>query len=270
MAASVDQRSFRKLLSTIERYSQRGRILDVGCNIGNFVKIAGERGWKATGIDVNTEAIRYGRERFDLDLLTAEEFKQRGQGDFDVIHSSDTIEHFNNPAESLEYFASKCKPGGLIVLSTPNYDSFVCRLLQLKPSEHLFLFNYRSMRVLVERLGLEYIETLYFDRYRNVSAMFESNTFDSMPALKAVFRRIHRVIPELPLRLPARENIVAIARRPPTDSSALTSLANLSPARSTNADAAPGQPSRVIRLSIPPEVDGYAATVSEMLGVATP
>jgi 2-polyprenyl-3-methyl-5-hydroxy-6-metoxy-1,4-benzoquinol methylase len=226
MATRADQRSFRELLGTIERYSAPGRILDVGCNIGNFVKVAKERGWSATGLDVNAEAVAYGREHFGLDLVTPVEFDARGLGDFEVVHSSDTIEHFSNPAESLEYFTSKCKPGGLIVLSTPNYDSVVCRLFQLKPSEHIYLFNRHSLLLLLERLNLETIETLYFDRYRNVSAMFESNTFDSLPPLKSALRLLHRFMPELPLRLPARENIVAFARRAVADATGGAQLSN--------------------------------------------
>jgi hypothetical protein len=63
-------------------------------------------------------------------------------------------------------------------------------------------------------MGLEVIETLLFDRCRNISAMFESTTFDRLPPLKHVFRLLHRVRPELNLRLNGGENVVAIARLP--------------------------------------------------------
>ena len=44
--------------------------------------------------------------------------------------------------------------------------------------------------------------------------MFESTTFDGSPLLKGLFKALHDVKPELPLRLPGGENVLAIARAP--------------------------------------------------------
>ena len=57
LAAAADKRSFDSLLRIIEQHKSRGSILDVGCNIGTFVRAAEQRGWQATGVDLNAEAI---------------------------------------------------------------------------------------------------------------------------------------------------------------------------------------------------------------------
>ena len=214
MAAGADTRSFDQLLGLIEGYAPRARILDVGCNIGTFVQAAQRRGWVATGVDVNRQAVEYGRREFDLRLLTPDELEALPADSFDVIHSSDTLEHFLDPLTSLRQFAAKLRPGGLLFVSTPNYDSKLCKLFQLKPTEHLFLFNSTSLRYLFQRLDLDLLNVVFFDRYRNISAMFESTTFDRFPRLKSVFKALHRVAPELIVRFKGRENIVAIARVP--------------------------------------------------------
>jgi 2-polyprenyl-3-methyl-5-hydroxy-6-metoxy-1,4-benzoquinol methylase len=133
---------------------------------------------------------------------------------FDVIHSSDTVEHFTDPTSVMRSYIGRLKPGGLMIVSTPNYDSRLCKIFQLKPTEHLYLFNRHSLTYMLHGMGLEVIETLLFDRCRNISAMFESTTFDRLPPLKHVFRLLHRVRPELNLRLNGGENVVAIARLP--------------------------------------------------------
>lgn len=212
MAAAADARSFDRLLQVLERYTPRGRILDVGCNIGTFVRVARSRGWDATGVDVNEEAVDYGRRTFGLDLLTPQELERRGSDDFDTLHSSDTVEHFTDPVGTMREFASRVRPGGLLFVSTPNYDSRLCKLFQLKPTEHLFLFNPTSFTYFFARLSTCLEDILFFDRYRNISAMSESTTFDRLPLLQAGFGALHRIAPELLVRLPGRENIVGVAR----------------------------------------------------------
>jgi 2-polyprenyl-3-methyl-5-hydroxy-6-metoxy-1,4-benzoquinol methylase len=214
MAAPADAKSFAALLEIAERYAPRGRILDVGCNIGTFVRVARERDWQATGVDVNVDAVEFGRRGGALDLLTLEEFDARPDLLFDVIHSSDTVEHFSDPAGAMQAYARRLRPGGLLVLSTPNYDSRLCKMFQLKPTEHLFLFNQRSLVFLLDCIGLQVLDTLSFDRCRNISAMFESTTFDRVPLLKHALRVLYRVQPELKLQLKGGENIVALARVP--------------------------------------------------------
>jgi len=214
MAAPADARSFAALLEVAERRVPRRRILDIGCNIGTFVQVAAERGWQASGVDVNIDAVEFGRRGGALDLLTLDEFEARPELRFDVIHSSDTIEHLTDPAGTMQAYARRLVPGGLLVVSTPNYDSRLCKIFQLKPTEHVVLFNKRSLAFLLRGIGLEVIETLPFDRWRNISAMFESTTFDRLPLLKHVFRVLHRVKPDLKLRLRGGENIVALARVP--------------------------------------------------------
>jgi 2-polyprenyl-3-methyl-5-hydroxy-6-metoxy-1,4-benzoquinol methylase len=212
LAAAADTRSFSQLLRLVERHERPSRILDVGCNIGTFVKVAEARGWAATGVDLNREAVEFGRQHSRVRLLTLDELESEPDQCFDVIHSSDTVEHFTDPVGVMRYYASKLKPNGLLALSTPNYDSRLCKIFQLKPTEHLFLFNRRSLTYMLESIGLRIQAILPFDRYRNVSAMFESTTFDALPRLQKLFKALHAGIPELPLRLPGGENILALAR----------------------------------------------------------
>jgi 2-polyprenyl-3-methyl-5-hydroxy-6-metoxy-1,4-benzoquinol methylase len=212
LAAAADGRSFDRLLGLVEQYARPGSVLDVGCNIGTFVRAAEARGWTATGVDLNRQAVEFGRRQSGLRLVTLDEFETEPDQRFDVIHSSDTVEHFTDPVGVMRYYASLLKPDGLLAVSTPNYDSRLCKIFQLKPTEHLFLFNQQSLSYMLRSIGLTVVATHPFDRYRNISAMFESTTFDGLKRLQTAFKALHQVVPELPLRLPGGENILAIAR----------------------------------------------------------
>jgi 2-polyprenyl-3-methyl-5-hydroxy-6-metoxy-1,4-benzoquinol methylase len=70
-----------------------------------------------------------------LNLLNLEEFEAQPELKFDVIHSSDAIEHFTEPTAIMRAFVDRLAPGGLLVVSTPNYDSRLRKVFQLKPTE---------------------------------------------------------------------------------------------------------------------------------------
>lgn len=210
LAAPADARSFQRLLSVIERFTPPGRILDIGCNIGTFVSVARQRGWSAAGVDINEAAVKYGRSRLRLELYSLNQVASLQPATFDVLHSSDTIEHLSDPVDTLRQFLKLCRPGGIVVLSTPNYDSPFCRLLQLKPTEHIRVYNASSLAYLCRQVGVEVLTMLTFDRHRCISAMFESTTFENIRPLQRAFKVLHGLAPALTVWLPLRENIVVV------------------------------------------------------------
>ena len=78
--------------------SSSPRYLDVGCSTGFVVEAARDRGWDATGIDLNPSAVEFGRSR-GLDLRTvALEDAGFAAGSFDAISLFDVLEHLLDPA----------------------------------------------------------------------------------------------------------------------------------------------------------------------------
>jgi 2-polyprenyl-3-methyl-5-hydroxy-6-metoxy-1,4-benzoquinol methylase len=80
-------------------------------------------------------------------------------GYFDAVLLQDTIEHVLNPREVMEEAHRVLRPGGAIILSTPNLDSLGRRLFAtswalMNPLEHLHLFNMRALHRLIEVAGL--------------------------------------------------------------------------------------------------------------------
>lgn len=167
-------KKFYKRLEIIESIIPlRGRkILDVGCSNGDFLDYSKERGYKTYGVELNkTTAIiskKKGHNVFNGKFL---DYKTNIK--FNAIHLGDIIEHDLNPKK----FIKKCKDlllkNGVIIISTPNSDSFLMRmklrLLKISrlswsgalPHYHLYLFSYKNINKLLEQEGFNLIKEDY-------------------------------------------------------------------------------------------------------------
>lgn len=138
-----------------------GRLLEIGFGGGRFLHRMKRGGWQVEGVDFDPEATRRARERYGLDVHTGELAAMKYEGDrFDAIVMSHSIEHLVAPRAALEECLRILKPGGTISITTPNSASLAHRLhgrnwRGLEPPRHLQIFSSASLRVLVEKSGLE-------------------------------------------------------------------------------------------------------------------
>lgn len=212
----ADRRSFAEVLERAERLVPRGELLDVGPNVGTCMDVARERGWRVHGIEINAEAARYSRETRGLDVITGTLGPETyPPGRFDVVLMGDVIEHVASPKDVMGTVARILRPGGVVLISTPDIAGWAARLLQVKPVEHIHYFDARTMERLVRGAGLELVGIDPLDRYHDLTAMVHSTTFGGLfRALAPVFRVAHRAFGDVVVKLPLRENLLAVARKP--------------------------------------------------------
>lgn len=148
------------LMNEVEDYrTPPGKLLDVGCAYGGFVLDASTRGWKAEGVEPFADAAAFCRDMLGLsvsqgDIFTAE-LKEE---EYDVITLYEVIEHLDRPVQAMRKLAKLAKPGALLALTTPNPNSPAAILAKAnwigwKPPTHLCLFDFHSVRALLERGG---------------------------------------------------------------------------------------------------------------------
>lgn len=145
----------KKLLSQQYRHMPRlpntgGRLLDVGCGDGSFLRLARTCGWDVVGLDPDPKA-RANAAKQSLTVYEGgiEYFDGKAKM-FDVITMNHVIEHIYEPVKLLKACHKLLKPGGQIWLSTPNIDSFGHQRFQqnwrgLETPRHLVLFNRNSL-----------------------------------------------------------------------------------------------------------------------------
>lgn len=97
-----------------------GRLLDVGAGVGALVRLAGERGWKAVGIDVDPAVVAYARAR-GLDVRLGELGALALPAErFDLVTLCNVVDFVADPVAVLAECRRVLVPGGRIFVRTPN------------------------------------------------------------------------------------------------------------------------------------------------------
>lgn len=138
-----------------------GRILDVGCGAGSLLSSLRNRGWDVLGSDFDQQAVEYARlvHGLDVRLGGVENFDTSTEA-VDVITLSHVIEHVHEPWSFLETWATVLRPGGSIIIRTPNIESigyrwFGANWRGLEPPRHLQIYTAQSMRRMIEKTTLK-------------------------------------------------------------------------------------------------------------------
>lgn len=117
------------------------RILEVGSGPGLFVERAMKTltGSTVQGIELNENAVSQARQRnLPVEPLDLRELVNQGET-FDAVCSFQVLEHVHRPRELLEAIAQVLSPGGVLILSVPNRNSFLGRQYNLldMPPHHM-------------------------------------------------------------------------------------------------------------------------------------
>ena len=154
--------TFAKRLKTVERYANKGRLLDVGCATGFFLDLARRKGWKVVGTEVSRFSVHYVQERFDLDVrLGALRGLMFDAETFDAVTMWDVIEHVIDPVGELQEVRRILREGGLLSIITPDAGSLVARLLGdrweefRRVREHIYFFSRHTMTEMLRKTGFE-------------------------------------------------------------------------------------------------------------------
>lgn len=156
-------RAHTKLLDAV---GAGGRVLDVGCSSGYLSEPLSQRGNTLVGIELDPEAAREA-ERFCERVLVGDVETMElplEPGSFDVVLCGDVIEHLRDPGAALARLRPLLKPGGRLVVSTPNIANWAMRLSLLAgrwrytdrgflDRTHTHLFTRRTLVETIERAG---------------------------------------------------------------------------------------------------------------------
>ena len=157
-------------LSRLKRYAPGGRLLDVGCGIGYFVKAAADHGYDAEGLELNEQIASRGRELWKLPIRAGTFSSQDAAGAvYDVVTFWQAFEHMHRPREVLETVRSLLRPGGLLVIGVPNFSSLQSVILRshwyhLDVPRHLFHYDPENLAALVTRQGFNVERVCFHSR----------------------------------------------------------------------------------------------------------
>jgi SAM-dependent methyltransferase len=159
-----------------------GRMLDIGCGLG-FLLSAMDNRWERHGVELSAFAARHAQNYGDI--FVGDVFQARYPNEhFDVIVMHHVIEHIPDPVATIREVLRILKPGGHLVLGTPDFDSGCARLFGnnyrlLHDPTHVSLFSNDSMHrflrdhgFTIDRVDYPYFETPYFTE-DNLNRLFD-------------------------------------------------------------------------------------------------
>lgn len=138
-----------------------GVLLDIGCGSGAFIEQMASLGWIVEGVepDVNAAAIA-ARGNISCKIWPSYDDVGGEAGRFDAITSHHSIEHMHHPDAFLSRAFDLLRPGGRLVIVTPNVDGVGQRIFRrhwfpLDPPRHLHLFNPHTLASCAIKAGFE-------------------------------------------------------------------------------------------------------------------
>ncbi len=153
-----NHRFHRGALAEMQPYRESNRVLDVGCAIGLFLAAARADGWECFGVEPSSHLGEYGRTHFGLSIFEGElGHAELAPNSFDVITLWDVTEHLLDPKSTYRLVYRLLRPGGLLMLRMPNWQSLARELLgpgwEMFVTDHFYYFTPDTLRALLEQTG---------------------------------------------------------------------------------------------------------------------
>ncbi|MFH1086786.1 MAG: class I SAM-dependent methyltransferase [Chloroflexota bacterium] len=150
-----------KRCRAVASLAQGGRLLDVGCATGEFAARMRRWGdWTVEGLELGSHAAALAQERYGLAVhVGAVDHVDLARASFDVITLWDVLEHLPHPPASLDRMIGWLRPGGWLVIRTPDSGSIYGRLwgrywAGLDAPRHMVVFDHAGLLDLLRRKGL--------------------------------------------------------------------------------------------------------------------
>jgi 2-polyprenyl-3-methyl-5-hydroxy-6-metoxy-1,4-benzoquinol methylase len=179
--------SIKKSIEALETGKGKLRVLEVGSGFGYLTYALRKAGHDCTGIDISSRAVDKARKDFGpfyqvSDLMDYVDVLGSG---FDVVVATELVEHVCDPMALVQRACMHLRPGGSLVLTTPNKDLYSDRMAwhtDLAPV-HLWWFSKTSMRRMAWTIGLDVsfvdFSEFYGDSPRPVRGGTKPQTFDA-------------------------------------------------------------------------------------------
>ncbi len=155
-------------LDLMKPYCSTGRLLEVGCGRGDFLSAARER-FEVFGVEPNPELAADARAEGNLfEGLVAD----APWSDFDAAVSFHVIEHVDSPSAFVADIRGRLKPGGLLVLETPDIGGWPYRLMRSRwrqfIPEHYYFFDRRTLARLLGKQGFDVRRIIRVGKYASL------------------------------------------------------------------------------------------------------
>jgi 2-polyprenyl-3-methyl-5-hydroxy-6-metoxy-1,4-benzoquinol methylase len=154
-------------------------ICDLGCGNGHIAGRLASLGYEVTGIDASRSGIRIAQQTYPkvkfIEATIGGSFEHLAMQCFDLVISSDVIEHLYRPSDLLDAACSLLRPGGHLLLGTPYHGYFKNLALAitgrmdshfstLHDGGHIKFFSVNTLSQLLTTHSFEDLSFTYYGR----------------------------------------------------------------------------------------------------------
>jgi len=200
---------FRRLFQEIPIEKREGRILDVGCGVGFFLKVAEDCGWETYGVEPACYAAEFGQKEYGLNIycgLLGEAHYE--DSFFDVVTIWDVFCSVHDPMSILKEVFRMLKDDGTVVIKVPNRPKIIfliARILSLftnakgllhMPAQ-IYQFTPKTLSNMMTKTNLKVFHVTYINevkkkryaknRFKNVLLMLFNLVLYKLMGLKESF-----------------------------------------------------------------------------------
>ena len=173
------RRTFRSKLRLLQRIGEPKSLLEVGCGPGLLLDECARAGiaW-SVGLDLNGAALERARQRSGARVVRGEVDCIAPGAAFDAVAMLDVLEHMTDPVALLENLRACLVPRGLLLLMTPNLNSWLARIsgprwVSFKFPEHVLYYTPESLRSVLRRAGFEVVALRSAYQYATLGLVLE-------------------------------------------------------------------------------------------------
>ncbi len=162
-------RMWESRLNKLQKLQPRGKLLDVGCGEGLFLRLAQDNGWQISGTELSLYAAKFASKSLGTEIYCGQ-LHQACFADhsFDVVTMWHVLEHVEDPKSYLTEVYRVLKPHGLLLLAVPNVNDLLMKfayriikrrslkLFSINDKEvHLYHFSPKTIRSYFDKTGFD-------------------------------------------------------------------------------------------------------------------
>ena len=182
--------ALKNKLKLINSQSAKGRILDIGAGVGDFLTVAKNDGWETIGIEPSDKAKAIAKNK---GVSFVESLSELESNSFDVITMWHVLEHVPDLENQIKELKRLIKPTGTVIIAVPNFKSYDAEYYgkfwaAYDIPIHLWHFSKTAIKKIFSKEDLELKEVLpmKFDSFY-VSLLSEKYKTGKMNFIKAFF-----------------------------------------------------------------------------------
>ena len=149
-------------IEIVKGFVDNGRLLEIGPSYGSLTYLAKKAGYEVEAIEMNARCCQFLNKVIGVNAINSDDpIATLGQmKPYDVIALWHVIEHLPDPWPTLNAICTSLKPGGIVVLATPNPSSFQFNIMgyrwpHVDAPRHLILIPMKLLAERLEALGMK-------------------------------------------------------------------------------------------------------------------